>query len=52
MSYITFRNGYLAEAATRLSAVTMGTATTNELLAAGALYNGNDQRAAGGRGLV
>ncbi|TCS94122.1 hypothetical protein EDC36_12044 [Tepidimonas ignava] len=38
MSYTQFRNNYLTEAENRLAAVNISTATTNELLAAGALY--------------
>ncbi len=38
MSYQTFRDSYLTEAEARLSAIDTSTASTNELLAAGALY--------------
>lgn len=38
MSFQTFRDQYLTEAETRLTAVDVAASTTNELLAAGALY--------------
>jgi len=38
MSFSTFRTSYLSEAETRLSAINITTATTNDLLANGALY--------------